>query len=62
MTGLQLDVLNFYFHFFKIPDEGLVWDDSALTITINPMQSDAISEDSSDSENSETDDDEGIIS
>lgn len=42
----------------KIADEGLVWDDSALTITINPMQSDVVSEDSSDSENSDSDDEE----
>ncbi|XP_037951299.1 calsyntenin-1 isoform X2 [Teleopsis dalmanni] len=44
----------------KIADESLVWDDSALTITINPMQTDALSEDSSDSENSETDDEEVV--
>ncbi|XP_054091320.1 calsyntenin-1 isoform X2 [Zeugodacus cucurbitae] len=44
----------------KIADESLVWDDSALTITINPMQTDAISEDSSDSENSESEDEEVV--
>lgn len=42
----------------KISDEGLVWDDSALTITINPMQCNAVSEYSSDSENSDSDDEE----
>lgn len=42
----------------KIADESLVWDDSALTITINPMQTDAASEDSSDSDNSESDEEE----
>ncbi|XP_068154241.1 calsyntenin-1 isoform X2 [Drosophila tropicalis] len=42
----------------KIADEGLIWDDSALTITINPMQTDAASEDSSDSENSDSEDEE----
>ncbi|XP_023295923.2 calsyntenin-1 [Lucilia cuprina] len=40
----------------KIADEALVWDDSALTITINPMQSDAVSDGSSDSENSDSED------
>ncbi|XP_030379395.1 calsyntenin-1 [Scaptodrosophila lebanonensis] len=44
----------------KIADEGLIWDDSALTITINPMQTDAASEESSDSENSDSEDDEVI--
>lgn len=33
-----------------------MWDDSALTITINPMQTDVVSEGSSDSENSDSDD------
>ncbi|KAH8415756.1 hypothetical protein KR222_011687, partial [Zaprionus bogoriensis] len=45
----------------KIADEGLIWDDSALTITINPMQSDAASEDSSEFENSESEDEEGTM-
>ncbi|KAH8272479.1 hypothetical protein KR044_008942, partial [Drosophila immigrans] len=44
----------------KVSDEGLIWDDSALTITINPMQTDVASEDSSDSENSDSDDEEGM--
>lgn len=44
----------------KIADESLVWDDSALTITINPMQTDAVSEDSSNSENSESEDEEVV--
>ncbi|KAH8342747.1 hypothetical protein KR084_005638 [Drosophila pseudotakahashii] len=44
----------------KIVDDGLVWDDSALTITINPMQTDAVSEDSSESENSDSEDEEGL--
>lgn len=49
-----------FFFFLKIADESLVWDDSALTITINPMQTDAVSEDSSDSDNSESEDEEGM--
>ncbi|EDV45207.1 calsyntenin-1 [Drosophila erecta] len=44
----------------KISDEGLVWDDSALTITINPMQTDVTSDASSESENSESEDDEAL--
>ncbi|CAD7094141.1 unnamed protein product [Hermetia illucens] len=44
----------------KITTEQLDWDDSALTITINPMQNDVVSEESSDSENSDSDDDELI--
>ncbi|XP_055858162.1 calsyntenin-1 [Episyrphus balteatus] len=44
----------------KIADESLVWDDSALTITINPMQNDVVSEDSSDSENSDSEDEEVV--
>lgn len=43
----------------KIADESLVWDDSALTITINPMQND-VSEDSSDSENSDSENEEVV--
>ncbi|XP_016967385.2 calsyntenin-1 isoform X2 [Drosophila biarmipes] len=44
----------------KIVDDGLVWDDSALTITINPMQTDALSEDSSESENSDSEDEDAL--
>lgn len=44
----------------KIAEESLVWDDSALTITINPMQNDVVSEDSSDSENSDSEDEEVV--
>ncbi|XP_037713491.1 calsyntenin-1 isoform X2 [Drosophila subpulchrella] len=44
----------------KIVDDGLVWDDSALTITINPMQTDAVSEDSSESENSDSEDEDAL--
>jgi len=44
----------------KITDESLVWDDSALTITINPIQNDASAEDNYDSGNSDTDDEEVI--
>ncbi|XP_054745497.1 calsyntenin-1 [Anastrepha obliqua] len=44
----------------KVADEGLVWDDSALTITINPMQTDVVSEDSSDSEISESEEEEVV--
>ncbi|XP_064537589.1 calsyntenin-1 [Drosophila montana] len=44
----------------KVADEGLIWDDSALTITINPMQTDAASEESSDSENTDSEDEEVI--
>ncbi|KAH8323923.1 hypothetical protein KR067_012797, partial [Drosophila pandora] len=47
-------------HCPKILDDGLVWDDSALTITINPMQTDITSEDSSESENSESEEDEAL--
>ncbi|KAH8271489.1 hypothetical protein KR026_009879 [Drosophila bipectinata] len=47
-------------HCPKILDDGLVWDDSALTITINPMQTDVASDDSSESENSESEEDEAL--
>ena len=42
----------------KISDDGLIWDDSALSITINPMQADVTSDASSESENSESEDEE----
>lgn len=50
--------LPFTFLSLQITTEQLDWDDSALTITINPMQNDVVSEESSDSENSDSDDDE----
>lgn len=42
-------------------DEGLIWDDSALTITINPMQTDGASEESSDSDNTDSEDEDGTF-
>ncbi|XP_017869345.1 PREDICTED: calsyntenin-1 [Drosophila arizonae] len=44
----------------KVADEGLIWDDSALTITINPMQTDGASEESSDSDNTDSEDEDVI--
>lgn len=58
---LQKTLMFIIIYFYKILDDGLVWDDSALTITINPMQTDVTSEDSSESENSESEEDEGKV-
>ncbi|KAI8034099.1 hypothetical protein M5D96_013133 [Drosophila gunungcola] len=52
--------LTFILSYTEIVDDGLVWDDSALTITINPMQTDGASEDSSESENSDSEDEEAL--
>uniref|UniRef100_U5EYG9 Putative calsyntenin n=1 Tax=Corethrella appendiculata TaxID=1370023 RepID=U5EYG9_9DIPT len=41
-------------------EQQLDWDDSALTITINPMQNENLSDESSDSENSDSEDEEVI--
>lgn len=46
-------------HFKNPTDQQLDWDDGNLTITINPMQNDNLTDDSSDSENSDSDDEEG---
>uniref|UniRef100_W8BQC7 Calsyntenin-1 n=1 Tax=Ceratitis capitata TaxID=7213 RepID=W8BQC7_CERCA len=58
----NLKYSNRHQHCPKIADESLVWDDSALTITINPMQAEIASEDSSDSENSDSEDEEVLKS
>lgn len=66
-TGLFGQLIYGFFHvseliflvFLQLSDQQLDWDDSELTITINPMQQESLSDDSSDSENSDSDDDEG---